>query len=77
MTKEEEFKKVSSEDSVNIPEFVPMDSVKDSQVSLMKINSLFSYVEPEELLRNNSGVSWRSNEALLQLFAQESFQQES
>jgi len=45
-------------------------NLKDSQISLMKINSVFSYVEPEELLRNNSGVSWRSNDGGLQMTIQ-------
>jgi hypothetical protein len=30
-----------------------LTNLKDPQVSLMKINSIFCYVEPEELLRNN------------------------
>ena len=77
--KEEEQSELSFEGSVSIPELVHTDSlvnIKDSQVSLMKINSLFSYVEPEELLRNNSGVSWQLNDARLQLTTQEKLLQE-
>lgn len=75
----EEQSKLSFEGSVSFPELVHADSlvnIKDSQVSLMKINSLFSYVEPEELLRNNSGVSWQLNDARLQFTTQEKFRQE-
>lgn len=78
--KEKEQSKLSFEDSVSIPEFVRVDSfanIKDSHVSLMKINSLFSYVDPEELLRNNSGVSWQVNDVRLQMTTKEKKLQES
>lgn len=76
----EEQSEFSVEDSISLPEFVHTDNyanAKEPQVSLMKINSIFSYVDPEELLRNNSGVSWRSNDALLQAATREKIPQGS